>query len=158
MEAANNVLPFRRPYLIKFERLDVDDMAALFTSKKGGDTYYITLLKSGECEEIHLRRGDREFQQHEFTPEEREHGDTLIRGAAVILKEQLSTWQGLTFSERLSMLAHWGQDMLGQLKDAAAAAAAEDALEYRQEIEELCRDMDNQESYLSALEAVRSLL
>lgn len=156
MEAT--VLPFQRPYVVKFERLDVDDMAALFTSKKGPDTYCITLLEDGVCEEIHIRRGDRVFQQHEFAPEEREHGDRLVRAAAVILKEQLSTWQGLTFSERLSMLIQWGNDMQDQLKEAARAAAAEDALEYRQEIAELCQDMDKQESYLSGLETARSLL
>lgn len=156
MEA--NILPFQRPYAVKFERLDVDDMAALFTSRKGSDTYYITLVDDGECEEIYIRHGDRVSQQHEFTPEEREHGNRLIRAAAVIHSEQLSTWQGLTFSERLSLLVQWGHDTMNQLKEAAEAAAACDALEHRQEIAELCKDMDQQESYLSALATVRSLL
>lgn len=158
MEAVPTILPFRRPNIIKFERFNVDDMTALFTSKKGSDTYFITLLPSGACEDISLRRGNLVLQRYEFTSRESQHAATLIRGAAVILKEQLSTWQGLTFSERLSMLTQWGQDVLEQLKEAAAAAAAEDALEHRQVITELCRDMDSQESYLSALETVRSLL
>ncbi len=156
MEA--KVLPFRRPNLVVFERFEVEDMSAMFRSKKGADTYYFVLMEDGEVEDFFIRREMKVIPSDEFTPGEQAHAMKLAGEAAGVLKHQLATWGNLLPGERLSLLINWGEDTLIDLRAAIKAAVAEDLDEYAEEIALMLKDLDNHHSYIAGLETARSLL
>jgi hypothetical protein len=152
------ILPFQRPNLVVFERFDVEDMAAMFRSRKGGDTYCFTLLQDGEAEDFYILREHDTIPSEGFTVEEKAHANRLVKEAFLVLKDQMTTWSNLNTGARLSLLIEWGEDQIMQIRDAIKVAVADDIDEYADEITLMLRDLENHSSYVSGLYTARSLL
>jgi hypothetical protein len=153
------VLPFRRPDLIVFERFDLEDMAALFRSKQGNDTYFFTLLSDGVLEEGFIQRdGVAVAETPELSDEQSKILARLVRYAHETLKDQLATWHDLGPTEKLSLLIEWANDTVRQLQESIRVAAEHDPAEYAEEISLMCQDIQQHEAYISGLETARSLL
>lgn len=153
-----NVLPFRRPHVVVFERFEAEDMAAFFHARKDQDVYHFTLLADGELDEWFIRRDDLIIPSDDCTEPETARMAALYREASAIYHDQLKTWADLGPSEKLALLIHWGEETLGHLKKGILAAAKEDAQEYAEEIALMCKDIECHEAYLSGLEAALTVL
>jgi hypothetical protein len=157
MEA--QVIPFRRPDLVVFERFDPEDMAAMFRCRKGADTYLFTLLPDGTVDDAHIERDSALLVGYDdFTDAQHETLERLVRGADDTHRDQIETWDRLTPGERMTLLIEWGNDTIRRLKDAIRAAAVADAAVHNEEIVLMCHDLDTHDAYVAGLETARSLL
>ena len=153
------VLPFRRPDLVVFERFDPDDMAAMFRAKRGKDSYVFTLLSDGALEEAFIECDNAIVATlPDLGTEQREHLDRYVKYARDMMRDQLATWHSCGPSDRMALLIEWGNDIIRQLQGAVRAAADHDAIEYSEEIALMCMDIETQEAYVAGLETARSLL
>jgi hypothetical protein len=153
------VIPFRRPDLVIFERFDPEDMAAMFRCRKGGDTYCFTMLINGDVDDAHIERDSALLSAYDdFSAEQVETFERIVRSADGTYREQLATWNGLTPGEKITLLIAWSHDTVLRLKDAIRAAATADAIEYKEEIALMCHDLDSHDAYMSGLETALSLL
>lgn len=155
------VVPFRRPLMVVFVRFNPDDMSAVFKAPRGSDTYHFTLLGSGRSVAVWEPSVEHEdgsvTLQSDLDVGQRSVLKRLVREAREVVDNQLSTWGTLTPQERISLLIHWGEERIVELERAITAAAIEGPRRYAREIAGMYADLENQQVYLDALRAARSV-